>query len=737
MPRIRILRGSTSATREHLAAHASADALLVTIDPERPLAWAGLRSLLAALVEQQGEAAVADAIGSRRAAFSVILPGLARELDEHEALARARLGAAAPGFLAHNGVLQHPLRRAIEAALAPLVEGRTIVVVGAESLDLHSLALLRAWLVADPRLSLWLACDAARIPGDALARREALQVAAAIDMLAASDEASTLVLDLQGPDPDAEGLDAHARPATLSRWDDALDRQAFAALEREPLELEPLLAALEWSWFAFGFTTCLQLGLGLLARAPELTPSQRRRVALLVALAAYNRQVSSRSESPEADATLAELLDHHYRAALEGEDDPLARSHLLYRLALNQGRRRADLPAARELAVAAIVEAQRGGSPYFEAWARNGEAYILGRLGELDAAIAQVEAALALTGAAALPPGLDAELALTQTVLVDNLGMLEAWAGRPERSLQWEPHYVRMVDALDVPYGYSNHWIEHRVALFDLLGAQAIAEQGLRASEAILALGEADLYAAWVGELLYRRGDPAGARAAFGRAGELGHRLARRGEAEASAVAIALADMRSGALERAEQAFSTLARASEQPERAIEYLAHAGQVAALRGEDERAMATINDAIAQAVELGERDVLVRVALAAGEASLALGRVDDAAAAFEQAHALAMSEPPASPADRLAALAGSFAAGRHEGGALAEALELLDPALRDAESWWQLDRVARALLASESLDPNPELAARLHLRLAQRIDVDHELIDRLRAYSRVES
>lgn len=715
VPRLVVLRGPTPALCARPELTPRARDLVLT--PAGELPWEGVRRLVAALAASEQER-VAEALALERVAASLVLRGLVAGLSPAELAARAALAAQAPGFMAHNGYVSYPLRIAFVRILAPLLAGRRVLVLGAESLDLHSAAVLLRLVAAHPECALVLALDPERVADQALWRRDALSVIALCQSQAAAEDGARVDLSL---DLAAEPTAFDPAPFAPAPWDDDLDARALAERDAPAPDPTPTLAALEASWACFGFHTCLRLGLDLLARAPDLAPARRRRVHLLVALAAYNRQVSSKGEDPGADEELAALIDHHLRAALAGEDDPPARSHILYRLALNAGRRRGALPDALALADQAVIAAEQGDAPFFAAWARNGRAYILGRLGDLRGAIAEVLSADSLAARPIAGP-LSGEQAATRLVLADNLAALHTWAGAPDEALRWQAAVADRAAHLAGPVSPSPRWVELHCSRGDLASAAAVAEAGVRAADALMWPPEVELFTAWLGELRYRQGDAAAARAAFERARVLAGRLHADHRDLPTRIAALLAALRSGAFAEAEVEVAEIVQI--QP--AAELLALAGIVAARRGDRELATARINDAIAAALEGGVRDELLRVAAAAGEACLALGDRDEASAAFAQALALA-DDPPAQPADLVAAIAGASAAGDVDAPLVARALEVLGAALAESETWWQLDRLARAYLRA-GCTADPSL---LRARLAQRRDADPDLLHALGA------
>ena len=97
--------------------------------------------------------------------------------------------------------------------------------------------------------------------------------------------------------------------------------------------------------------------------------------------------------------------------------------------------------------------------------------------------------------------------------------------------------------------------------------------------------------------------------------------------------------------------------------------------------------------------GERDALVRVAVRAGEACLALGRTDGARDAFERAIDLARGGedegfPPPAP-ELLRSLLGLRRVGRQEDAVVLGAVSLVREALLDSEAWWDLPDLAEAI------------------------------------------
>lgn len=671
-----------SLLREQWRGAVGADVLLADPAFEPPVPWAGVRAIVGLLHERDAEA-LAAALQQRAGLLALVL----RKLGPTSALR-----ALAPGYLSHNASLKWPLREAWLDVLAPLLEGRVLVIPDTRALDYESALTLLGLCARNVDVRCELGLDPDALPDQPLARRGVLNTRAVLQRVVAFGSAR--VEDV------VEELAFVPRvPTPWHPLDDRAELRAFERLDADSLDADALasvLGGLEAAFACFGFDCSLELGRRLLEAAADLTAAQRRRVHLLAALSAYNRQVTSRSERPDDDELLARWLDEHFAASLDGETDPRVRAHGAYRLAINKGRRQGDLAAALALADQAVALAGEADATFDLAWARNGRAYLHGRNRRLDLAISDCEAAFEL--ASQLGPGdpLEIEHPMTRVVLAENLASLSTWAGQPRAALRWAERFDELATLLDIPFAPSERRIDALRSNLELAAALELAHRGLDISERTLDPLGADIYAADVGDLCYRRGLAREAVEAFRRALVLTQRDGDVGRERATAIACVMAAMRAGHFVEADTMLAQLRRTTdpEHPSEAIELGATAGVIAAQRGHVGAAEAEINQAIATAVELGERDVLLRVATAAGEACLRLGRVDDAAAAFVQALELAaVDDAPAAP-DLLAALVGALSAGSEDRQLVERSLAVLEPALIDAEAWWLLEPLARA-------------------------------------------
>ncbi|HND31584.1 MAG TPA: hypothetical protein PLA94_16390, partial [Myxococcota bacterium] len=416
---------------------------------------------------------------------------------------------------------------------------------------------------------------------------------------------------------------------------------------------------------------------------------------LLVANAAYNRKVGAMG-----DQELADFLEDHFQAALRASASPAWRSHLLYRLCINHGRRQGDLARALQDAEQAIEEAQKPGiDPDFagvlEAWALNGRAFVYTRMGQLDAAQRDADAAWERLRTLRCPPELHpAEVRYGLTVLADNRAELALRAGDLDRAVELQGILARC------------EAVEEGTPIFAPLRSLALARMRHRLAEGItharaglesarrrLIAIAFDDYGMALAELYYRQGDAQEACRSYQRCRPLRLKLASPEDMARWDASFALAALRAGEWEEAEAALLRIPRGSDAAEAEVQV--HLAWIAALRGQGEEADRLANLAIAAAVQSGAGNLLVRVARLCGDACLILGRGEQAMAAFEQALQLAAELPLST--DVIGALIG-IAELTGDPQAAAQAAELLPELLEDPEAWWLLPRLHRLLPGS---------------------------------------
>lgn len=650
-------------------------------DPDRPrvalrgtpgssIPWAELRALVAHLRILRGDEAVDAALAPHRGPMSLIWRSLEPGLRPQEREARARAAAAVHGYLSHNSLMRLPLVRAWQGVLTPLCAGLDVLVPELAVADPQSLTVLVSLLGTQPDLRLMFGWDPDALPTDKMSRWDA--------GFALSTGERLRLLPGAAPAEPSLREDAPIAPAP--------DDSELGTLDSP----EQLCEAMERAFACFGFTCCQRLGLRAL-RSPCADERTWRRINLLTGLSAYNRQVSTRGASPEEDAALAELLGSCFTEALAGESDPQARAHLLYRLCINSGRRKSDLPESLTLAERSLSAAR--GLPMAEAWARNGLAYVLGRMRRTDEAIAECIQAEALLRAP-LPGVEEVERPLTRAVLLDNLVELCALAGRWEDAARWPITHDADLRIEMPPSGRTLKAMRNALRPGEL---RALALRGLILTEERLDPIESDWMAAHAADGAYRQGDAQAAVALYRQALASARRIAGEVEIRATETSLAMALLRAGRGGEAADALERLAGGAEDPASRAELAATRGWALAVCGDVAASESAINDAISAAVALGQRDLLARVACAAGEACLALGRPDEAGQAFRQALAMTRLGEGATAADALWALGGLMAIGVAQAAELEQALELLPEALPEAEAWWELPRLHAATLA----------------------------------------
>ena len=530
-------------------------------------------------------------------------------------------------------------------------------------------------------------------------------------------------VELRGaPEEEPEGIAEAAPPA-----DGSLDAAAFAHLAAAAADpggdlaglAGRVLPALRAAFESYAFATVLRLGLGLLALDPPLARDEAAELHGLTALAAHNRQFLTRGNAP-----LAAFLERHFRAAWEAEALPARKSAWAYRVAVALGRRQARFAEAIEWADRAIAQAAEPGigalaAAHLEGWGRNIRALALLRSGRAEEAAAECQAAFvrldaaiggAVEAAAVAADPLLREAAFTHALLGDNLAALYHREGG-ERFAHWKEQADRIAEPFPELHRFEAiTWIDLYRGSGRLGAALAKARQGLAAARAEQDAVREYTYAVHAADLLARRGEAREAFAAFAEAHELHRRLGAPFLVDVAPQAAAAA-LAAGLLSEAERRYAALLDDPAFPlslDARAQLLAAWGETAARRGDGtaaDIAEERLNEAIAAAVESGERDTLLAVAVAAGRAEQALGRKESAAEAYARALEIAAAgdggaPPPPAALELAARLGGLETAGTAEGagtdaGAALGALALLPAALDDGEAWQEVERLLAAL------------------------------------------
>lgn len=718
---ITLLRGSAAALDAHCARLAESDLALPVFPPTVPRCWNGVRNLLAGVARRRGADFVAGILARRPAAASLV-PGCFDGELSADALAERELLAARPeSHLSHNLLIQRPMFSAWAELLHGLLDGGgfTLLVSDLARLDRESLAALRAFY--------------RRFPDDAP------------DLVVGYDprhdtpapDSHGLIWESPADDVWRIALGFRALPGAVTE-----ELEAARALHTGPVLLPPedgsggdadaVLDAMRAAFRSFGFTAVLRLGLALLQREPGLDAEQAAELHGLLALSAHNRQFLTRG-----NRRLADFLEGHFRAALAAERDPVRRSCLCYRLAVTFGRRKGEPGPALVWARQAIEEAGAPGIPplqkaHLQGWAHNIEALALLRSGRPAEAEVSCERAFALLDGAlaALPAGTEPstapdqlvrEAAFTHSLLADNLAALAKAAGDAGRLAHWK----EIADGLGEHFpGLTRFeavtWIEIFRDRRELRNALARAEHGredARAEQDALREYEYEVHCA---DLHDRLGEAEAAFAAFERARDLRHRLGSPRFLRPVAAPAAAAAARAGRIAEARFLYQNLLEQEVSDAVAAQILAALAELAAREGDGAEADERMNEAIGRAVESGERDALLAVAVAAGRACRALGRDEAAHDAYRRALEIAGPDgmdgqevPP--PASLLwAARLGAWETGERDPEIPLRCLRRTGPALEDADAWWELPSLLQALAAVAPAGrlADPALAAPLH-------------------------
>lgn len=710
MPLITILRGPR-VTLLADGANLARKGIAITLLPGRPRAWQGVRQIIEELCRRHGVAALEERLAPFRAALSLVLGRPAGELSGDDLRRRDDYAARPDSHLSHNLLVQRPLFREVAAALAAAVRGLGVLVAVPDLalLDRESLGALRTLYRRFPESAphLFTGFDPVATPapdGDGLIwENEAEDVwRIAYGLLGVPGSRLSEVEEVVEGKKEVGVVPGPAR--------DSLDEQAFALAKGQLSadEVSLVLAGQHAAFESYAFTAALRLGLGLLAARPPLSPRQAADLHGLTALCAHNRQFLTRGNQP-----LASFLERHLRASWEVETRPARKSALAYRLAVTFARRQRRFAEALEWVDRAVAAAADPGlsrlqSAHLEAWAENIRALALLRSGHETEAMASCERAFgrldaAVEGkveeAAVSPDALLREVAFTHALLADNLAALYHREGG-ERFIRWKAEGDRIAEPFpDLLRFEAITWIELYRSTGQLGAALAKAQKGLAAARAEQDAIREYTYAVHVADLHDRRGEAREAFEAFASAEELRQRLGDPRFLRDVAPQAAAAALRAGLVNEAEGRFAELlGSASLSLDARAQLLAFWGQAAAHRGDEPTAESRLKAAIAAAVESGERDTLLAVAVAAGRAVQSLGKPEEARDAYRRALEIAKTgdgERPAPPALELAALLGILETEGPDADLALQALSRFAEALDDADTWWEIERLETAL------------------------------------------
>lgn len=572
-------------------------------------------------------------------------------------------------------------------------------------------------------------------------------------VLALRSHPSTTVEEVEDGNPH----DAAFGLGTATVADDP-EPEAFARLSRAEIDGGGL-SAVETQWIVgaqlasfrrFGFVSAIGIGLRLLATESALDGAARGQVHGIVGLAAHNRQFQT-----AGNHRLSAFLTRHFEAALRHETRPERRVAIHYRLAVTTGRRRGDLEACLAWCRRGRAELRAAELPvvraaHLDAWIGNIRAYGLMRQQRLEEALAETAAsftemarARAFAHDGDTEPeicGWSREMGATQSLLAHNHAALSAKAGDGDAYVHWR----RKATAIEAEEDGAARWeAGYWIAWYrgqrrpDLGLVEAL--KGLRSAEAELDVANTFRFGLEAADFAYRLGRADYADRLFRGACDLRRRLGDPEELTPVEVASVSTRARAGHVREARGILEAHIERSGSPNPDV--LAALGRLSAAAGAAEESKRWMDSAIEAALAGGSRDVLLRTAVAVAESSEDLGRPEDAARAYRQALEIASvdaDEYSPSPADLLAAHIGlaEVRSGSAAEMCLLEAMALVRPALRAAETWWRLPRLVSCLAASlrarpavgrEALDP--EDVDGLLAAAAQRSEAEGPIADDL--------
>ena len=732
-----VFTGSGRDARNYLAAQAPPDEQTVWIEADArfELTHLLLRRLLPHLRRRFGSRRVETALARHTPALSLIFGELARNLTPQQRALRDRFCARLDSNITHNLTVALPMVTHCCELIVELLDGERLVLVFPDvgNLDWCSQQVLKVLFkdFSECKIDCMLgfAGRATVMEKSGIVFRYSNPVVKSF-IFSFRTVADFSVLALV---PQEEVALETVR--LRDTYDDDLEQHALEIAYEGHIDTHHaamLLQVMEASFESYGYTTALYLGTKLLEAGLPMSSGKLARVHGIVALTAHNRQFFA-----EGNPRLATFLQHHYEAALANEREPAHRICLHYRLAVTHARRKRELePAARyvrdglnELAQSTIKEPQRSS---LDAWLRNIHSFVLMHQRNFPLAVEEHEVAFARLSKME-PSGLWAnEVVFSTAVLAENLGLLFNLAGDVASSRHWygiEERLSKKWPVLDaVP---DAEWQNFYARNFMLKEAANHAVKGVDKAAATFHFNLEYFFILTLADLYFRMGKVSPSLDYFERAVKLQSMsessygtpfLLRSG-----AASIAL---KAGEPERAQAHLDLLA--SEELDTACRCRVRCLQasVHAVVGDSGSAEAAINEAIEDAVDHGEQNLLVQVATRAGEVCLLLHQPDAAGAAFRQGWDLSglgeVEAPDLLPTTTFTLFLGMLNSGQGTKDILERAIEKAPLALaRSREPWWLLSDLLRHIdsFQGQTWMPPPHLAdamAKIRIAANQRDD-----------------
>lgn len=700
-PKVIIVRGRCDAVRTWMHQSASDDEECIELDTtasDFPVPWRAARSLFRELAHQRGFRATADAVAPYRQYLSTILRPLQSELTVRESINRidesgAMLGrtpSATPPRVAILG-------DAFGSALATLL-GDTplrLLIANAAAFDSESWGILCSLLQQHPALTLVIGTDPDYEPSSVLQARVAVVGAWELSVLAAIRHVKVERLEL---DDDIDDSPPPRDPARSPEFplDDDLELRANDLLasgaDLTESARQTVIAAIHAAFDAMGYPAVISLAQRLLAASTGFEGEEE--VGFLAGLAAQNL-CSFAAHAPN-DHPLSLFAVEQLDRALPRLRKPEDRIMVMYLRGMQETRRKEGLSAAKMLLSRALQEASSlpaESHPLHRAYAHNGLAYVMFRLGERDAAHDLCRAALTIVeGPRGDAP--EIEMASAHFNILVNLGRLAFMDGDAVTARERLVAAQERLDTIPARRPFFS-WFSTQVFIDDMAAAADRLEGILAELDPQWGPPLIAAYSYWAADLHFRLGNSQRALERFRTAAQLWSNFHENpGDILSSYVNCAVAAFHDGQLEEARSWFLAVHRAipPEDVAQRVEVEGALALIAARAGDEARALSAIAAVMDTLESVDETDVRARVWRVIGDAYLALENRDAAYHAFVSGLDSAGTLPPE---DMLGLLLGLLELDAGTPAVLRQAVEIAPSALNDSTAWWDAKRLVRTL------------------------------------------
>ncbi|MCA6361501.1 MAG: hypothetical protein IM638_00550 [Bacteroidetes bacterium] len=488
--------------------------------------------------------------------------------------------------------------------------------------------------------------------------------------------------------------------------EEAIYNQLVSAKHISELPLNEIRAQLHESYARFSFRAVMKTGVALLER-PDFTDNAiRAEVHGLVGSAANFYQFTHHANPPFDD-----YLMYHLEEALKYETRADVRMALFYRICFTCAERRSDMPAAEkwinqfveEVNTSSLSDVQRN---YHLAWAYNVRGHVYAHTGRFEEVERDGEIAYQL-----LFDGIrkmEAEGETTYNVwLTDyrlsifNLTIHQVYTGDEENEYAYSRKWHKRMDEImsfmpRIMLFDTFHWIDYHRNKFDIINALKSAEEGIQ--DAIeLKHGQIYVYTVCAADFNFRLGNIEKALDYFSRAEKLRPVYNDLFYFLSTSWFKACCLAKLGRYAEAEALFTDELKNNPAPDYRIGLISRLAVIEAGKGNRSEFEALINTAIDEAVDLGELNVLLKVALTSCQCLLQLGDNQNGREALEKVNELiqnaAHENETLSKTTLLETAVCNLMLNGYQENQVLAALGILKEALNDIESWQYLPVLSR--------------------------------------------